>query len=105
MESNPDMLKQLYGDGYEKTLKIKSAHNPERDQFLKLQVLEKSISKHYKKSITGTLWICEKFPLNIEHLVPILDILASANPKAVRISESFSRRRILFKVTASLSKQ
>ena len=97
MESSVETIKELFGENYEKYMKIKSINSAERENYLKLRVLEKNISKHYKKSITGNLWITENFPLSIDHLLPILDLLASANPKVLRIREFFEKKNLIQK--------
>ena len=63
----------------------------------KTQPDEKANVKHYKKNISATVWLCDNFPLTLEHLLPMLDLLSSANPKVNRIREFFEKKSLIQK--------
>ena len=99
MESSSEVITALFGEAPSKagppgSLSL-SPNNKAR--FDRLQTVDKNVAKTYKKSLTASIWLCDKFPLNLEHLLPILDLLSSANPKVNRIRDFFEKKSLVQK--------
>ena len=61
----------------------------------KMNLSQKKLLKNYTKNIVATIYMCEKFPINLDHLFPVLDILANVSPHINRL-KSFLERTISF---------
>ena len=62
----------------ETTNSNKSKENGIKTQSLtNLQEYQKKYLKEFKKSINATIWLTDNFLLQIQHLLPILEILSS----------------------------
>lgn len=69
-----------------------------------LQEYHKKISKELKKNINATVWLAENFQLQIQHLLPILEILSSFSSNIGHfkdfLSNNFMKEANLFPIKA-----
>ena len=60
-----------------------------------MSISQKKLLKNYTKNIVATIYMCEKFPIDLDHLFPVLDILANVSPHINRL-KGFLERTISF---------
>lgn len=69
-----------------------------------LHEYHKKISKELKKNINATIWLAENFQLQIQHLLPILEILSSFSSNIGHfkdfLSNNFMKEANLFPIKA-----
>lgn len=64
----------------------------------KMNIAQKKLLKNYTKNIVATIYMCDNFPLNMDHFLPILDILSNVSPHIGRLKGFLER-------TLSINKQ
>jgi Protein of unknown function (DUF3424). len=61
----------------------------------KMNKQQKKLFKHYTKNIVATVYLCENFPLNLDLLLPILDILSNVSPQINRLRDFLNRKNTM----------
>ena len=67
-----------------------------KDKFEKSNISEEKLHKNHTKNIVACVWLCEKFPLTIEHLLPILDILSNVSANVLKLKSFFEGRSLAY---------
>jgi len=62
-----------------------------RKEVEKMNIAQKKLLKNYTKNILATIYVCENFPLTLDHIFPILDILSNISPNINRLKEFLER--------------
>jgi hypothetical protein len=60
-----------------------------------MTVQQKKLFKHFTKNIVATVYMCDQFPLKLDQLFPILDILSNVSPQITRLKEFLENKNIL----------
>jgi len=51
-----------------------------KKEIQKMNQAQKKLLKNYTKNIGATVYMCDKFPLSFDHLIPVLEILSNVSP-------------------------
>ena len=73
--------KEETGKNKEKTNgndKVMSAKT--KREFEKMSMNQKRLLKNYTKNVVATIYMSDSFPLSLEHLMPVLEILSNVSP-------------------------
>ena len=95
MNCDQELVANLFGKEMAVKLKDKVSQKPKLKE--QINAAEKKILKQYKKNVVASVWVCDQFPLNFDHLLPILDILSSASPYISQIRDFLERKSLLKK--------
>jgi hypothetical protein len=77
-------------DGNDTTISLAS-----KKELEKMSSQQKKLFKHYTKNIASSVYLCENFPLNLELLLPILDILSNVSPQISRLKDFLNRKNTM----------
>lgn len=61
----------------------------------KLSAQQKKLYKQYSKNISASVYLCNNFPLNLDVLLPILDILSNVSPQINRLKDFMERKNTM----------
>ena len=100
-------MKSLFEkDGKENTKGSSANNNKSRKELEKMNVAQKKLLKNYTKNIVATIYMCENFPLNLDHFFPILDILSNVSPHINRLKgfleKTLSADKSVFPIKAEI---
>ena len=95
---------------FEKDGKEDSSNQASREKVSKeterLNFSQKKLLKNYTKNIVATIYMCDNFPLKLEHFFPILEILSNVSPHIQRLKgfleKTLSVDRTSFPIKASI---
>lgn len=96
MNCDKELIENLFGKEMVGKLKDKKAQKSKM-KASQLDAAEKKVFKQIKKNVVASVWVCDQFPLNFDHLLPVLDILSSASPYIQQLKDFLERKSLLRK--------
>ena len=98
MDYHQDIVNSLFDKDSTmiKSSAMKAISTNSKDRFEKLNTNEKKMQNNYTKNIVACVWLCENFPLTIEHLLPILDILSNVSANIGKLKSFFEEKSLAY---------
>lgn len=69
---------------------LEYTHSSWKSESMNTILLSPRSSKHISKEITASLMICDNYPLNLKHFIPLLDLLTTVSKKAGKLKTFLS---------------
>src|SRR5687768_898128 len=90
IECYQEVVKSVFKEEGNKSTESKSEKNVSvktKREIEKMTMTQKRLLKNYTKNVVASVYMCENFPLSLEHLMPVLEILSNVSPHISKLKD------------------